>query len=302
MGTTFRIVVDAESQDGLDDAIDAAFDRIGELDRALSDYRADSELERLNATAGSGEWVRVSDDLWRVLRSSSEISDRSDHAFDVTVGPIVRLWRRAARQRALPKERRIQAALAKVGSDKLEFDPVRRAVRLPMRGSRLDLGGIAKGYALDAALQLLSDRGWNRVLIDGGGDLLLGDPPRGERGWSVGLILSDDALPPSEWKPTGTIVVSNLAVATSGDLSRYVEIDGVRYSHLVDPDTGLGLIDAGVVTVLAPRAMTADAWASALSVLGPFDGHGRVERERGIEARILALESEWRTSGFPALD
>jgi thiamine biosynthesis lipoprotein len=189
----------------------------------------------------------VSDDLRDVLRAAVAVSEASDGAFDVTVGPLVALWRAARATGRLPDAAALEAARAKVGWRKLEV----RGNHVELApGMRLDLGGIGKGYAADAALATLRARGVERALVDIGGDLALGEGP-----WTVRV-----AGEPRELERCG--------VAASGDTERFVEVDGVRYSHLLDPRTGLGLTHGIEVTVIAPTATEADAWASAASVLG----------------------------------
>jgi thiamine biosynthesis lipoprotein len=147
---------------------------------------------------------------------------------------------------------------------------------------RLDLGGIAKGYAVDKALAVLRRRGITRALVDAGGDIGLGDPPPGKPGWGIGVAPLEPGGPPG-----GFLWLSRRAIATSGDTQQYVVIDGVRYSHLVDPRTGLGLTDHSSVTVIAPDGITADGLASAVSVLGPRQGLRLVEETPGAAALVV---------------
>jgi len=217
-----------------------------------------------------------------VLTRAQLLSQRSGGAFDVTVGPVVRLWRRARRRREMPSAERLQAARVLVGYALVRLDPDRRAVELAKSGMRLDLGGIAKGYAADEALAMLRERGVGRALIDAGGDIRLGDPPPNRRGWLIGVApLERDA------RPSRYLWLSRVAIATSGDTWQYVEIDGRRYSHLVDPRTGLGLTDHSSVTVIAPDCITADSLASAASVLGPDRGLKLIDETPGAAALIV---------------
>ncbi len=268
MGTEFRLVLYAPGAEQARRAARAAFERIDRLNAVLSDYDPQSELSRLSATAGSGRWVPLSPELWRVLCFSQHLARLSDGAFDPTVGPVVRLWRRARRQHRLPKRQRLQEALAAVGYRKLRLDPCRRAARLAVPGMRLDLGGVAKGYAVQEALEVLYRHGIRIALVDGGGDLALGAPPPGRQGWRV-------LLAPESPQPGGKrryLELAHCAVATSGDAFQHVVIGGRRYSHIVNPRTGIGLENRSTVTVIAPDGMTADALATALSVLGPRRG------------------------------
>lgn len=291
MGTTFRLVFYAPDEPSARRAAEAAFERIRGLDAALSDYDPSSELSLLSASsaeAGTGGRVPASEDLLRVLCAAAEVSQATQGAFDVTVGPLVRLWRRAGRQAQLPSADRLAQALRSVGHDLVELGPGWVELRAP--DMRLDLGGIAKGYALDEALRVLAAHGIERALVDGGGDIAVSAPPPGTRGWRVSLAISArelDSPGPQVWLAHG-------ACATSGDAFRHVEIDGVRYSHVLDPRSGLGLTTRRAATVLAPSGMQADAWASALCVLEPAQGLALVGRLPGVEARV------WGPPGEPA--
>ncbi len=267
MGTEFEITLYAEDDEVARQAWEAAFARIGQLDDRLSNYRSASELSRLSNSSPHTAGVPVSDDLWRVLQSADRVSRLSEGAFDVTVGPLSKLWRRARRDRRWPDPQRLAQARASVGYQQVKFDPAHESVRLKAANMLLDLGGIAKGYALDQALMQLRQHGVARGLINGGGDIMAGDPPPGKAGWQVGVagLRADDPI--EQW-----LTVHNSAVATSGDLWQFVEIDGQRYSHLIDPRTGIGLTERSSVTVIAPTGIQADAWASALSVMGSGPG------------------------------
>lgn len=282
MGTQFRIEVFADEKLRAGRALRAAFEAIEQLDRRMSDYREDSELSRLSAASPTEQPVAVSADLATVLRESQRMYRLTGGAFDVTVGPLSRLWRKARKQKQLPDAQQLQAARASVGGQFLRIDPEGN-VRLLRPKMRLDLGGIAKGFAADRALAVLKQHGIARALIDAGGDLVLGDPPPGRGGWRIAVApLRADA-------PQGSRVleVSNCGVATSGDAFQFVEIDGQRYSHLLDPRTGLGVVGRSSATVIAPSGMQADACASALSVMGG-DGLARLEELPGVAA-ILVL-------------
>ncbi len=258
MGTLFRIVLYAENETQALEGREAAFRRVRELDALLSDYRPDSELNRL-CRAPAGTVVPVSQELFHVLRRAREISERTRGAFDVTVGPLVDLWRAARRSGRLPSDREVADARQRVGYEFVVLDEASRSVHLARDGMRLDLGGIAKGYAADEALEVLRRLGLGRALVDAGGDIRVGEPPPGEEGWRVGRSSGRS-------KP---LLLSDRAVATSGDDYRFVVIEGRRYSHVLDPATGLGLTESRPVTVIARDALTADALATAGSVMSP---------------------------------
>ncbi len=282
MAIPVKIVLYAADSSTASRGAKAAFFRIHDLNAILSDYAPKSELRRLTTTASGGKGVPVSEDLWRVLSHAQALSERSGGAFDVTVGPVVRLWRRARRRGQLPSPERLQSARSLVGYRLIRLDHANHTVELLKRDMRLDLGGIAKGYAADEALRVLKKSGINRALIDAGGDIVLGDPPPGKSGWRIGIAPLEPDGPHTRF-----LSLARLGVATSGDTWQHVEIAGRRYSHIVDPRTGLGLTDHSSVTVIAPDGITADGLASAVSVLGPKKGLELIEASGGAAALIM---------------
>lgn len=268
MGVPFRLVLYTADRSRAETAARAVWERIAALNAMMSDYDSDSELSRLAATAGSGRAVPLSEDLWRVLERAQALARRTDGAFDVTVGPAVILWRKARRDRALPDPARLARARAAIGWRYLELDAKQRTARLRVPGMKLDLGGIAKGYAVDAALKVLAAGGIRSALVSGGGDLAVSEPPPNRPGWRIEVAPPDaEALGPPRH-----VRLRRVGLATSGDLFQHIEIGGVRYSHIVDPRTGVGLTDQSQVTVIARDGLTADSLGTAISVLGPERG------------------------------
>jgi FAD:protein FMN transferase len=298
MGVPFRIVLYAPEAGAAQSGARAAFDRVAQLNQIMSDYETDSELNELSRTAGQGKAVHVSDDLWIVLERAQRLAEQSEGAFDITVGPAVTLWRRARRSQRLPEPARLAEARKAIGYSHVRLNPQEHTVELRARGMKLDLGGIAKGYALDQALHVLGSRGIIRALVTGGGDMVMSSPPPGQPGWRIQIAPLDvpDA-PPSRY-----VYLANAALATSGDVFQRLEVDGRRYSHIVDPRTGIGLTDHSLVTIIAQDAMTADALATAVSVLGPEKGLKLVEQTSNAEAHIFRQSEEkieaLETGGF----
>jgi thiamine biosynthesis lipoprotein len=283
MGVPFRIVTYAVGQSLAESAAAAAFDRVRHLNDILSDYEADSELSQLSRTAGQGKAVKVSDDLWNVLERAQQLAERSGGSFDVTVGPCVILWRKARREKNLPNPDMLAEARAAVGYKNLQLDPKSRTAKLLTPGMRLDLGGIAKGYAVDEALKVLRARGVTRALVSGGGDLAVGDAPPAKNGWRIEMAPLDTPNAP----PKRFVLLKHAALATSGDLFQHLEIDGKRYSHIVDPHTCVGLTDHSLVTVIARDCITADSLATAVSVLGPKTGVMLIEQTPNAAVHIV---------------
>jgi thiamine biosynthesis lipoprotein len=186
MGTQFTIILYASDVEAAKHASAAAFKCVEKLDAIMSDYRETSELMRLCRESG-GRWVRISDDMFRVLAKSQEMSKHTGGAFDVTVGPVVRLWRRARRTGEMPDPQVLARAIELTGYDKLKLDEKSRSVRLDRPGMLLDLGGIAKGYAADRAIAVLKRRGIRHALVAAGGDIVVSRAPPGASGWLIGI-------------------------------------------------------------------------------------------------------------------
>lgn len=260
MGLPVRVVLYAASDRHARDAAGAAFQRIAALDRMMSDYRPDSELRRLERARG--RWMSVSAELFATIERAVAVAQATDGAFDPTIGPVVSLWREARKSGRLPETTAIETARALVDWRRIELNADRRAILVRGPEVRFDLGGIAKGYILQAALHTLRGHGVASALIEAGGDIVVGDPPPGRDGWH---IETDGADPAFRERASS---LRNAALATSGPTAQFVEIAGVRYSHVVDPRTGLGITNPLVARVIAADAATADALATALTVAG----------------------------------
>jgi thiamine biosynthesis lipoprotein len=282
MGVPWTITLHAASAAAGQAALAAAFAEVARLEAILSDYDPTSELSRLSAAAPTAAPVAVGDDLWRVLEMSVALRDASGGAFDPAVGSLTTLWRQARRSGRLPRPEKLAAARAAVGSEALRLDQAGRRVSLPLAGTRLDLGGIGMGYAADRVLELLRRRGISTALVDASGDVVASGPPPAAAGWLVAVRDMTGAAAPGP-----RLLLVNAAVTTSGDAFQAVEIDGVRYSHVVDTRTGLGVTGRTAVTVVAPTGATADALATAASVLGPREGAGLIAGFPGCAARFV---------------
>jgi FAD:protein FMN transferase len=260
MGVQVRIVLYARTEKQAENAARAAFRRFAELDSMMSDYKPDSELNRLSDRAG-GSPVQVSGELFFVLWRAQQIAERSQGAFDVTVGNLVQLWRKARKTLVFPSQVELKEAFALTGWRKMTLNESKQTVQLAVPGMRLDLGGIAKGYAGDCAIKVLRRHGIRSALVSAGGDIVVSDAPPNQQGWRV-QIDNPEPNTPKE------IFVANRAVSTSGDRFQFVEFDGKRYSHVVDPRTGLGLTEHWMGTVTSPDGITSDSLSTAVTVLG----------------------------------
>lgn len=280
MGLDFRITIYAPDESVAESAAKDAYARIAQLNAILSDYDSDSELSKLSRTSGTDTWQPISPDLWRVLEAGQILAQRSNGAFDLTIGPSVNLWRRARRQHQLPTANLLEEMRERVGYQNLLLDSVHHTAKLTQPNMRLDAGGIAKGFALDEALKVLGDHGLTRAMIHAGGDMTFGDPPPDRAHWEIALPNFVNA------GPAPVVELKNCALATSGDLNQFVEIDGARYSHIVDPRTGIGLTNRSLVHVIAPHAMTSDSLSTVISVLGPVNGTALLKHYPGTSCQI----------------
>ncbi len=292
MGSLFTVQLYTSDSLGAANAAAGAFALTDSLNVRFSDYDENSELARLSRSAGSGRWVPVSPDLFAILQQSKTAWLRSSGNFDVTVGCLTRLWRQSRKARRLPPPDTLRRALATVGMQHLQLDPAGRRVRLLKAGTRLDLGGIGKGYAAQVMLAFLQKTGFSSVLVDAAGNLAVGGGI-----WRIAVQLPA----PGEHLIERQLLLQNISVSTSGDAFQFVEIGDKRYSHIVSPRTGLGLTTRRQVTVLAADASLADWLSTACCLLPVEKAMALVKRMKG---EVLMLEpvggriQAWMSPGF----
>jgi thiamine biosynthesis lipoprotein len=294
MGTLITITLYTQDPAAAKAAAGAAFRRIDALEDIMSDFQADSELMRL-CDQPFGTAVPVSAELFDILQRGQKIAELSDGAFDVTVGPYIRLWRFARKRKVLPTPEEIASAREAVGWQKLRLDPHTRAVTLLVPNMRLDLGGLGKGYAADAALRILKGRGIERALVAASGDIAIGNPPPGQCGWKIGIAPFDGATN----KAPRTLLLHNAGISTSGDTEQFIEIHGVHYSHIVNPATGLGLTNRVQATIIAPDATTTDSLDTTVSLLGVQRGLALIDSRPHLAAFIVTID-DGVTRNFPS--
>jgi len=285
MGTLAEVTAIARDEQTARAAVESAYARFEDVDRLMSDYRGDSEIGRLNSLP-AGRRLVVSAETFHVLQRSCEIAGATGGAFDVTCRPLVELWKQAGRGGRPPDDASLQQALARVGWGKLRLAPLTRTVIKTVDGMQIDLGGIAKGYALDMAGSAMKKAGASSGLVEVGGDILaIGSQADGSP-WRIGIQ-----------HPFGNglifkLALSGRAVATSGSQQRFTVIDGRRYSHIIDPRTGRPAEQAPSVTVVAPDGITADAWATVFSVLTVQEGRVLAEGLEDLEVMWV-----WQAAG-----
>lgn len=302
MGMKYHLVVYGPDELTVARAIRQAEARVRQLDRIMSDYHSESELSQLCEHSGPGQPVRLSPELYEVLERSLELSRETEGAFDVTVGPVIQLWRTARRAKKRPPPEQLVKALERVGWQAIHLDPQFRTAEFSRAEIQIDLGGIAAGYACDVALEVMRSHGLPRALIDASGDIVVGDPPPDRDGWKVTVAgLSGGTDDPG----SRTVVLRNASITTSGDARQFVEIEGQRYSHIVNPKTGLGLSRRNSTTVIAPTGWQADSYATAVNVLGPEVGIAWIEQHLRCSALIVEMrdgvEVRIESPGFPPI-
>ncbi len=257
MGTTFRIIFYTDDQELARKIFRKCGLRLEQLDQVFSDYRTNSEAHKISNSSCSGKWQDVSDDMWSVLSTAVTLGKASNGVFDVSIGPLSKLWRHAIRRKKMPDASDLKMAKNKVGLHLIELDEQKKRVKLKTSGMQLDFGAIAKGYAVDELYHLLKSEELSSILIDGGGDLRVGNAPPGEAGWKIHLSSNGE-----------TMYYTDRAIASSGSTFRYLNHEGATYSHIVNPLTGRGVIDGQIVTVAAKDCSIADAFASIAFILG----------------------------------
>jgi len=244
-------------------ATDAVIAELQALHHMLNVFSPSSELSRLNATAANSPFA-CSDQLWAVLLECRRAYRETAGAFDITVGPLMKLWGFHRKRTSLPTDDEVAQALAAVGLDRVTFDDLRKTVQFSASETYFDLGGIAKGYALDRAVDIALGHGIRSGLIDLGGNIYcLPDPPPGRLAYSVGIRnpFHREAL-------LGTVQILNCAVATSGNYERNVTLEGTTVHHIIDPTTGQSVSSAASVTVITPRGVDSDIYSTAVFVGG----------------------------------
>lgn len=290
MGTPFTLTLHAPDSLTAQRANAAVNARMDSLNQIMSDYMDGSEINRLSETAGSNRWVRVSTDLFNVLRKAQTIARLSNGRFDPTVGPLSQLWRRAVRRGEFPTAKQRRRARRAVGYRLMQLDSATHSVKLLRTGMRLDVGGIGQGFAVDEAGTVLRGLGLRSFLLDLGGDVLAG-----EGNWSVAL------------DSTTTISLHNAAITTSGDTYRHLDYRGRRYSHVMNPRSGLGLRHFVRATVLAPDGWRADALTKVFSVGRGWPSRHQKSRRllrRFPDVEVLIQENktgrlrQWHSAGF----
>lgn len=283
MGTSMLIEVVAAPDFDAEAALDTAEAELRRVEDVMTDWR-DSELMRLNARAGQGP-VPVTKELAALVNRAVLVAELTGGAFDPTWKALEPLWDFKAEHPTLPDAAQLEAALERVDYRRVKVDLVKSTVELP-EGFRIGLGGIAKGYGVDRAMDALRGQGVENGLVEAGGDLKALGKKTGES-WKIAI-----RHPRDRERVLAVVPVSNRCVVTSGDYERFFELDGVRYHHILDPRTGRPSTGCMSATVVGPDAATCDALATALCVLPPEKGLKLIEQGPGYEALVVGLDGE----------
>ena len=278
MGTAITVELWSEDRSAGESAIAAVMAEMHRIDSAMSPHKADSELSRINRDAASAP-VAISAEMARLLERANDFATLSGGAFDITYAAVGQLY--DYRRRIRPRDAALAHARSLVGYRGLILDMAARTVRFERAGMRIDLGGFAKGHAVDNAAQILRHRGIRHAIVSAGGDSrVIGD--RRGRPWTIGIR---DPRRPGEM--SALLPLEDTSISTSGDYERYFEADGERFHHLIDPATGRSPRSVHSVTVLAEDGLTTEALSKCVFVLGVEKGLRLIESQRGVDAVVV---------------
>jgi FAD:protein FMN transferase len=265
MGATFFVVLYGSNEASMNQAIDAAFEEAHRLDALLSNYRSGSEWSRINDEAAV-QPVTISPELFRLLSDCIEYSRESEGAFDLTVGPLMRVWGFFGGGRHVPSPEQIRDVLELVGYQHVQLNARKRTVEFDRRGVEIDPGGVGKGYAVDRMVEILHTRGFQNALVAASGSSIfgLGNPPAESRGWPINI-----ADPWDHRKNAAQVFLKDMSLSTSGSYEKSFRVGGHRYSHIMDPRLGVPAEIAVQVSVIAPRAIDSEVWSKPYFIQGP---------------------------------
>lgn len=278
MGTAIRVELWSEDRANGEAAIAAVMQEMHRIDAAMSPFKPDSELSRINREAAQRP-VSLTPEMFALIQRSIAFSRISDGAFDITFASVGRLY--DYRERVKPSDAQLAAARAAIGYQNLVLDPQACTVRFAHAGTRIDLGGFAKGYAVDNGAHILRRHGIAHGIVTAGGDThIIGD--RRGRPWAIGI-----RDPRRQGEVVAMLPLEDTALSTSGDYERFFESDGVRFHHVIDPRTGKSPSHVQSVTVIAPDGLTTEAFSKCVFVMGVEKGLQFIESKSGVDAVLV---------------
>lgn len=279
MGTTFSVVAYGDDQAQVERAAAAAMNEAHRLDQLLSNYLPASEWSRINRGASTAP-VSASPELFTLIEACLAYSAASDGAFDITVGPLMKVWGFYKGEGQLPRAAEITAAMTRVGYRHIQLDRTTHRVRFDVPGIEMDPGGIGKGYAVDRMIDVLKTRGITVAKVSAGGSSIfgLGAPPDEPRGWPVSI-----RTPGSMTAIAADVFLRNMSLSTSGSYEKFFWADGRTYSHIMDPRTGYPSLGTSLVSVVAPRTIDSEAWTKPYFI----NGRDWASNHRAANAKIF---------------
>jgi len=300
MGTYISIATYYHNDDYLKKVMGDAFKRVEDIENAMSRYKEDSELSVLNRSKQPGKY-KVSDDLWHVLTVADKIYLESEGTFDITVKPLLELWQAASDNDKLPNKAEVDAVLPQIGWKKVVLHPETQEIEYLDDNIEITLDALAKGYAVDAVVEVFKKAGIENCIVDAGGDLYCYGQPKKRKYWNVGV--RDPLKKPRVIK---ILYINDKSVVTSGNYERFYTIEGQTYPQIFSPETGYPVTVNISVSVIADRAIDADAWATALMVIEQEKGCDIIEQFTGMDALIIATKHGKlrirKTSGFTSYE
>jgi len=264
MGTQWNISICTNDTISVQDDIKQAWRLLDTLNLVLSNFEEVSDVTQMSNHSGDSSWIPIHDYTLEVLEKSLLMHAASNGGFDITIAPVMKLWRRGFKTKEWPNANSISTARSLVGIQYLELDNVTSSARLLKEGMSIDLGGIGKGYAVDKLFEYLRKQGYTQVMVDGGGDIRIGMPPEDQEGW----VIKSQTLNQAQQLVTNYDTLSNIAIATSGNRYQYIDNIGKRFQHHIDPNSGAAVSDIYQVSVISNECWKSDAISTAISILG----------------------------------
>jgi len=283
MNTVARITVLANGKEKAQKCIDAGFEKIVEVEKLMNRFDPDSQISKVNMLAAKDP-VRVDKELFDILLKSIEYYKLTDGIFDITVTPLVDLWKKCAEANSLPTDKQLAKVKKIIGCDKLLLDANDFSVRFAVEGMKLDLGGIAKGFAVDLAKNAMLEAGARGGLIAIGGEICCFGTNQESRFWTIGI---QNPFSAQEENFIAKLGVTGKNISTSGNYRRFYEIQGKHYSHIINPKTGKSVAELAGVTVISQDGPQADVFATAISVRGVEKGLELIEKTLNTEAILI---------------
>jgi thiamine biosynthesis lipoprotein len=285
MGSPFSITLYCEDSAKAKMLSVKCFALVDSLVTIYSDYLPDSELNRLCHSAGSNTSFKCSPALFDILKLSKEAFEKSKGTFDITLGPLTHFWRKQRKEKTFPDSTLVKEKLQLTGFNKFKIDTVNQSVSLAQKGMQLDLGGIAQGYIAQKTIDILKRNKIENALVDVSGDIVCIGKPPGKTGWAIAV-----SVPKNEHELLSRqLILSNCAITTSGDTYQFIEHNGKRYSHLLNPSTGYGITSQKQVTIIATNGAVADWLTKACSILPVKDAKKLAQR---MNAGLLIVGSK----------